>query len=169
MQITRKKEIKRYIHSVYLDTKKMIIDIAYITTNSLNTELVSLATSNVTQTNKLITSIENKIFLKMCVDQFVDSGSSPTTHTFPSDLKQATLHLLENYVASFDEKGVKKRILRSVKFDDFWETFEKEENKEFIPLSFYGIPINKNYLAIIQKYECVEDTIVSWFFWVKNF
>lgn len=131
----------------------MIIDTDYIKENSLNQELADLVDSHLDQVSKILSFVEKKIFLSICKEQFIDETTGE--YTFPEDLQQTTLYLVESYY--LENLTTKEKELKAVTLDDYKEEFVQDKSSQhesFVPLSFYGIPILKEYLDIIEGYIC---------------
>lgn len=134
-----------------------IIDISYVSANTIDMQLANLCQCEPLRVDKLITRIESYV-LRHIDQEFVTLDSFP-----PHDLRQTTLFLVESYYISYGTQGRELwvRTKSSLKIDDFTETVSYDQVSNDI-LDFYGIPITQDHMNVLDSYK--TPSLSYWYF-----
>lgn len=124
----------------------MIIDLEFVTGNSINTELVNSVSSEPAEITKLIGYISNRIFTDIDKSLFYDEETEE--YVYPDDLQLATLYLLQ---ALYEYRKVEwmMKYNKSIKIDDVSHVFQD------VPMRHW-LPMDEQAIEILEKYKDVN-------------
>lgn len=134
-----------------------MIDLPYLTDNTVNEELIDAITNDPTTIQRYIDYVTSKVLLYIhCVSIFW------TPPVYPDDLKQAVAYLVESLFisksSSYSEvANDRMQWIKKKSVDDF-----SVEYIAGMQQFFFGIPVNKDCVDIIDRYKCFNQTF--WYF-----